>query len=479
MSGFRNLGLGIRADGSIETVHSTLATEGFSKVYRVARGADHLSRIWSGAMRLLFPALLWLVVGFSPAAAQIPEDIDRLVHHRGHALLIGVSDYMTGWDQLPSVKDDLDDLKEGLRPYFETVDTVQSPTVVELRNRMHDFLMGRWNKPDERLFVYYSGHGFTDFNQSSREKDGYITGSDTPLYNETDGRAIENAVPFTDVIAWNMQTRARHVLMVFDACFSGSLFQTKGTETEPNKYEFDGIRRMLGQPIRYFITAGRQNEEVSADSTFAKLLLRGLRGGADFSQQGIISADQLGIYLSREVPRNSQRTQTPQFNSIGNVNLSEGQFFFMTGPAAPKGEHRVIAYADGAQYDGEFRDGKKNGHGVFTSATGDRYDGEFRDGKYNGRFVVTYADGDRYDGEFRDSKKNGHGVNTFATGNRYDGEFRDGKRNGRGVFTFANGNRYDGEWRDDNRNGHGVYTWPDGRRDEGEWRDDKLTGKLP
>ena len=199
---------------------------------------------------------------------------------------------------------------------------------------MRDFLLGQWNKPNERLFIYYSGHGFPDFNESSREKDGYITGSDTPLQNPTDNKAIENAMQFGEVEYLSRQTKARHVLMVFDACFSGSLFRTKGTETEPNKYEFDGIRRMLGQPIRYFITAGRESEEVSADGTFAKLLLRGLRGGADFFHEGIISADQLGIYLGREVPRNSQRTQTPQFASIGSANLNEGQFFFLIEPAA-------------------------------------------------------------------------------------------------------------------------------------------------
>jgi hypothetical protein len=144
-------------------------------------------------------ALLWLVVGFSPAVAQVPEGIAQLVRGRGHALLIGVSGYKTGWDQLPSVKNDLDDLKAGLKPYFETVDTVQSPTVAELRSKMHDFLFGRWNRPVERSFIYYSGHGFTDFNQSSRQNDGYITGSDTPLYDPTDGKAVANAVPFGEI----------------------------------------------------------------------------------------------------------------------------------------------------------------------------------------------------------------------------------------------------------------------------------------
>jgi tetratricopeptide (TPR) repeat protein len=269
-------------------------------------------------------------------AERIPEDIQQVLQHRGHALLIGQSHYTRGWDELASVRHDLQTLKAGLTPYFETVEIVQDPTVSQLRDRMREFLLGKWNMPDERLFIYYAGHGFTDFNQASRENNGYITGSDTPRYDLNPGKAIENAVPFTDIDAWNRQTRARHVLMVFDSCFSGTLFQTMGSEEEPSRKDLDGIRRMLRQPVRYYITSGRKEEVVTADSTFATLLLRGLRGGADFFRQGFVSADQLGIYLSREVPKHSQRSQTPQFSSIGNAKLSEGQFFFLTGIAATR-----------------------------------------------------------------------------------------------------------------------------------------------
>ena len=105
-----------------------------------------------------------------------------------------------------------------------------------------------------------------------------------------------------------------------------------GPEEELRRKDLDGIRRMLGQPIRYYITSGRKEEEVTADSTFATLLLRGLvKGEADFFHQGLVSADELGIFLSREVPKYSARSQTPQFSHIANAKLSEGQFFFLTG----------------------------------------------------------------------------------------------------------------------------------------------------
>jgi len=265
------------------------------------------------------------------AAVRIPEDIQQVLQHRGHALLIGQSQYTRGWDELASVRHDLQTLKAGLTPSFETVETVQDPTVSQLRDRMREFVLGKWNMPDERLFIYYAGHGFTDFNQATRENNGYVTGSDTPRYDQNPGKAIENAVPFTDIDAWNRQTRARHVLMVFDSCFSATLFQTMGSQEDPRRKDLDDLRRMLGQPVRYYIISCRKEEMVTADSTFAILLLRGLRGSADFFRQGLVSADQLGIYLSREVPKHSQRSQTPQFSPTSYAKLSEGQFFFLTG----------------------------------------------------------------------------------------------------------------------------------------------------
>ncbi len=265
--------------------------------------------------------------------AAVPGDI-QVALHRGHALLVGVADYARGWPRLPSVANDLDNLEKKLKFHFETVEKVPNPTVAQLRDRIRNFLIQEHNKFGERLLIYYSGHGFTDFNQSSQQDDGYITGSDTPPYNLEDNKAVANAVPFTDIDSWSRQSKASYVLMAFDSCFSGSLFQTKAPAPQPKQYGFEVVRKYLTQSTRYFITAGSKNEEVAADSTFAQLFLQGLEGDADFFNQGIISADALGIYLGSQVASATKRVQTPQFRSIGNAYQMEGKFFFLTDGAA-------------------------------------------------------------------------------------------------------------------------------------------------
>jgi len=74
----------------------------------------------------------------------------------------------------------------------------------------------------------------------------------------------------------------------------------------------------------------------------------------------------------------------------------------------------------------------------------------------------TNTAGDKYDGEFRDGKRNGQGTFTWLNGGKYVGEYRDGKFNGQGTLTWPNGDKYVGEFRNGKRTSQGTYTWPNG-----------------
>ena len=117
-----------------------------------------------------------------------------------------------------------------------------------------------------------------------------------------------------------------------------------------------------------------------------------------------------------------------------------------------KGYHGPVIcnYADGAEYQGEWQDGKRHGIGTYISPTGTRYEGEWEN-----------------DGA------SGHGVCHYADGMKYDGQFESGERHGKGVLISPEGDRYEGQFKYDLVNGEGIYIWGDGVRSEGEFREGK------
>ena len=67
----------------------------------------------------------------------------------------------------------------------------------------------------------------------------------------------------------------------------------------------------------------------------------------------------------------------------------------------------------------------------------------------HGNGTYTWADGAVYDGEWKDNKRNGKGTNTWPDGDVHEGEYKDDKMNGHGKWSNRNGSiLYDGMWKD-------------------------------
>lgn len=176
-------------------------------------------------------------------------------------------------------------------------------------------------------------------------------------------------------------------------------------------------------------------------------------------------------------------------------------------PAAPsltKILAGLIEFPDGATYNGEYKEDKDktkilNGKGEFISKAF-RYNGEFRDGRKQGRGVYEWANGDKFDGDFAEDRPSGRGVWQFASGDRYEGEivngaifgkgtfvskngdkilgsFIDGKANGRVTYIFANGDKYEGDMTQGRIAGKGVYVSKNGDRTEATFVDGNANGK--
>ncbi len=86
-----------------------------------------------------------------------------------------------------------------------------------------------------------------------------------------------------------------------------------------------------------------------------------------------------------------------------------------------------------------------------TLVNGDVYEGEFKDGVKEGKGKLIFFEGGIYDGDFKDDQASGKGKLILPNGEVYEGDFRGGINSGRAKFTRTDDCWYDAIW----------YQWKD------------------
>ena len=126
---------------------------------------------------------------------------------------------------------------------------------------------------------------------------------------------------------------ARHALFLFDSCFSGTIFTTKGVDDARKRSEKRFNLKNAQREVRQFITAGNADETVPAKSIFMPAFVDAITlGEADLYEDGIITGAELGIYLQNEVAQYGN--QSPQYGTHPNRDLAKGDLVFVLGRSA-------------------------------------------------------------------------------------------------------------------------------------------------
>jgi invasion protein IalB len=282
-------------------------------------------------------AVVAALIAVVPCAQSQSTPDDPLRH--GHALLIGISKYKHGWADLVDVPLQLDALQKGLSKHFDTVEKVEDLETEQLRQKINAFVRSYGNDSNARLFIYYAGHGYTEVIAQFNENRGYITGTDTPPIDGTAGSytaARLRAISMAEIRALLQETLARHVLFLFDSCFAGTIFTTRGTNDPPPVLTQDTVARLMTKPARDFITAGKANERVPAHSPIPAFFLAAINGAADRYNHGVISASDIHAFLRDRVLRLPQVNLTPQGGRLPDPSFAEGEFLFRITPALPR-----------------------------------------------------------------------------------------------------------------------------------------------
>jgi peptidoglycan/xylan/chitin deacetylase (PgdA/CDA1 family)/uncharacterized caspase-like protein len=270
----------------------------------------------------------WDGTGFKVGQATLPASAKAAPttgYRESWALVVGIDDYVK-WPKLQYAARDADAVRQSLLQEFgfqeDHVFTLKDreATRAAILGTLHERLGQRSLQRDDRVFVFFAGHGVTRKLSSGRDL-GYIVPADSDPQNYS-----TDAIPMTELQIIAEALPAKHVLFVMDSCYSG-LGLTRGGGSQ--NFLKENARRVG----RQMLTAGGADQLVSDDgpgghSIFTWTLLQGLAGKADLNGDGFITATELGVYVAPTV--SSVSKQTPAFGSLPG---SEGGEFVFELPA--------------------------------------------------------------------------------------------------------------------------------------------------
>ncbi len=266
----------------------------------------------------------WDGQSFEVTKAAAPVNEARLTAGYGEswAIVVGIDDYAK-WPKLHYAVRDAEAVSKLLVEKFgfaqQRVFTLENAaaTRAAILSLFEDKLGNGVLKRDDRVFVFFAGHGATRQLTSGRNL-GYVIPADSDPQH-----VAADAVPMTEIQNLAESLEAKHVLFVMDACYSG-LGLTRGERS--GQFLSENARR-IG---RQMLTAGGADQMVAdggpnGHSVFTWTLLQGLAGKADLNGDGFITATELAAYVAPAVAGVTH--QTPAFGSL--PGSEGGEFVFM------------------------------------------------------------------------------------------------------------------------------------------------------
>lgn len=229
-----------------------------------------------------------------------------------YALIVANGNYVS--PEMPMLKRPVPDAK-ALREILMTKYTFEPEDIYTLYDMRRDNLIMALDDiqkkltPEDNLLIYYAGHGKMDEEAGI----GYWLLSDASLSSRVNW--FSNSA-LTDYIR---AIKAKHVFLIADACYAGSIFYSRGAMDEAPP----SIMDIYKNKSRTAMTSGGTTE-VNDESKFSEILLSLLRENTD----QYLTSSQLFRAIERPVMTSGSKT-APRFGIVQGVNDMQGDFVFI------------------------------------------------------------------------------------------------------------------------------------------------------
>lgn len=164
---------------------------------------------------------------------------------------------------------------------------------------------------NDNLLIFYAGHGVW----MDDMKEGYWLPKDASgTNNPTDW------IPNSTIRNYIRALKAKHVLLISDACFAGGIFKVREAFTGPNA----SIEKVYEMQSRKAITSGSL-KTVPDRSVFVEYLAKRLRE----NKEKYLDAQKLFVSFKEAVINNSLNNQVPLYGAISEAGDEGGDFVFV------------------------------------------------------------------------------------------------------------------------------------------------------
>ena len=255
------------------------------------------------------------------------------LYFNSHAIVIGISNYKDPNLKLTNPINDAKAMATVLKEKygFNNIQLLldNDATKEKLEGIFKDYIRGDVITNKDRLLVYYSGHGIIREGTNNRGQPS----EESFLIPHDATRGVYASYVDMETITNNCGLcNAKHILLILDSCYSGSVFVTpRGGVEKPKKITDEYLKRIISKRTIQAVAA-TDNAQVALDrglnsnhGAFTGLLLDILNDDMDPDNDGILTASDVGSYLARNIPR----YKIPQNPISGHLPGSDfGEFIF-------------------------------------------------------------------------------------------------------------------------------------------------------
>jgi WD40 repeat protein/pimeloyl-ACP methyl ester carboxylesterase len=289
-------------------------------------------------------------IAVSPHGSSQSQTIKGFNH--SYAVIIGIDQYSGGIPKLSNAVNDAKRISEILEQdhgYDVTTLIDEHATQLSIIELLTNDL-GAKVKPDDRLLLYFAGHGLAQDDRDGKGPQGYFIPYDAIMHDPKTYVSMKN---LRDALR---DINCRHFLGLLDCCYAGSFrwssYRDIGDSLKSemflesyHHYISEAAWQVIASssydekahdssPLDQkdlFESSSRERSRGGEHSPFASALINGLSGKADRLPDGVITADELNMYIYDEVVKITEsagKRQTPQIWSFNESH--KGKYIFLT-----------------------------------------------------------------------------------------------------------------------------------------------------